>query len=171
MHGGTERWTDDALSIGDVSRVLGVPASTIRSWERRFRYPAPGRSVGGHRRYTRRDVRALAIVRDEIARGRGVGEAVVHASDALASQRSAASAYVDRIVRAAIDSDPPAIAEALATAERTLGREVAVAEVAIGGLRGIGWSWEIGACDVAQEHAGSGEIRGGLRSVRVGLGL
>ena len=31
--------------------MLGVSPSTLRSWERRFGFPAPRRSTGGHRQY------------------------------------------------------------------------------------------------------------------------
>jgi DICT domain-containing protein len=50
---------DDAamtLSIGDLVERTGVPAGTLRSWERRYGVPAPGRAVSGHRRYSPSDV-------------------------------------------------------------------------------------------------------------------
>ena len=41
------------LSIGDVSRFLGIPTHTIRYWEKEFSaYLNPGRTVGHQRRYT-----------------------------------------------------------------------------------------------------------------------
>ena len=44
------------LSIGDLAERTGVPAGTLRSWERRYGVPAPGRAVSGHRRYSPADV-------------------------------------------------------------------------------------------------------------------
>lgn len=44
------------LSIGDLVERTGVPAGTLRSWERRYGVPDPGRAVSGHRRYSAADV-------------------------------------------------------------------------------------------------------------------
>lgn len=39
--------------------MLGVSPNTLRSWERRFGYPAPARSSGGHRQYELAEIEAL----------------------------------------------------------------------------------------------------------------
>lgn len=45
------------FSINEVSRVTGVPAHTIRFWEKEFgTYLKPNRTVGGQRRYSSSDV-------------------------------------------------------------------------------------------------------------------
>lgn len=44
------------LSIGELSRRTGVPAATLRSWERRYGLPHPGRADSGDRRYSATDV-------------------------------------------------------------------------------------------------------------------
>ncbi|HEV2075675.1 MAG TPA: MerR family transcriptional regulator [Thermoleophilaceae bacterium] len=38
---------------------LGVSPNTLRSWERRFEFPSPRRSAGGHRQYDLADLEAL----------------------------------------------------------------------------------------------------------------
>lgn len=62
--------------------MLGVSPNTLRSWERRFGYPAPERTSGGHRQYALADVEALKQAFEEtqnissaiaIARQRGAG--------------------------------------------------------------------------------------------------
>ncbi|MGN6190219.1 MAG: MerR family transcriptional regulator [Conexibacter sp.] len=62
--------------------MLGVSPNTLRSWERRFGYPAPRRTSGGHRQYDLADVEALKQAFEEtqnvssaisIARQRGAG--------------------------------------------------------------------------------------------------
>jgi DNA-binding transcriptional MerR regulator len=57
------------LTIQDASRLLQVPAPTIRSWERRYGVPIASRSDGGHRRYTPEQLQMLLQMRDEISRG------------------------------------------------------------------------------------------------------
>ena len=39
--------------------MLGVSPSTLRSWERRFGYPEPRRSAGGHRQFDLAEIEAL----------------------------------------------------------------------------------------------------------------
>jgi MerR family transcriptional regulator, light-induced transcriptional regulator len=62
--------------------MLGVSPNTLRSWERRFGYPSPARTSGGHRQYDLAEVEALKQAFEEtqnvssaisIARQRGAG--------------------------------------------------------------------------------------------------
>ncbi|MBF0432040.1 MAG: MerR family transcriptional regulator [Fibrobacteria bacterium] len=40
------------VSIGDVSKIIGVPTHTIRYWEKEFpKFIAPPRTIGKQRRY------------------------------------------------------------------------------------------------------------------------
>ena len=60
-------------SIGVASRLSGVPAATIRVWERRYSLPEPGRSEGGHRVYSEADVELLRAVKALVDTGERVG--------------------------------------------------------------------------------------------------
>jgi DNA-binding transcriptional MerR regulator len=42
-----------------AAELLGVSPNTLRSWERRFGYPAPRRSQGGHRQYELSELESL----------------------------------------------------------------------------------------------------------------
>src|SRR3954454_3896570 len=42
-----------------AAEVLGVSPNTLRSWERRFGYPTPRRTAGGHRQYDLSELEAL----------------------------------------------------------------------------------------------------------------
>lgn len=62
--------------------MLGVSPNTLRSWERRFGYPSPSRTSGGHRQYELHEIEALKQAFEEthnvssaiaLARQRGVG--------------------------------------------------------------------------------------------------
>jgi DNA-binding transcriptional MerR regulator len=62
--------------------MLGVSPNTLRSWERRFGYPSPGRTQGGHRQYELTEIEALRQAFEEthnvssaisLARERGSG--------------------------------------------------------------------------------------------------
>ncbi|MGI8804381.1 MAG: MerR family transcriptional regulator [Thermoleophilaceae bacterium] len=65
-----------------AAELLGVSPNTLRSWERRFGYPRPRRTEGGHRQYELADLEALrrALLEThnissaiEVARQRGEG--------------------------------------------------------------------------------------------------
>jgi DNA-binding transcriptional MerR regulator len=62
--------------------MLGVSPNTLRSWERRYGFPKPHRSAGGHRQYSLAEIEALRLTLAEthnvssaisLARERGEG--------------------------------------------------------------------------------------------------
>lgn len=50
---------DETFSVSEVSAILGVSVPTLRSWERRYGWPIPQRTAGGHRRYSSEQLRDL----------------------------------------------------------------------------------------------------------------
>jgi CheY-like chemotaxis protein len=56
-------------SIGAVSKMVGVPVSTLRTWGERYGVVVPDRSQGGHRLYTREQLEQLRFVIDKMAAG------------------------------------------------------------------------------------------------------
>jgi PAS domain-containing protein len=60
----------DSFSIGEAAAILGLPAHTLRAWERRYDVLEPGRTAGNQRRYTVDDLRALGRLK-EAASGPG----------------------------------------------------------------------------------------------------
>lgn len=140
------------LTIQQVSDVLGVPAPTIRSWERRYGVPQVGRSQGGHRRYSAEQVGLLARMRDEIARGH---RAVDAAQRVLESGSTSPTTFVDDYLRATMALDPTDLDQVLDAARAARGLGSTVDEVIMPALREIGWRWQTGRCDVAHEHLAS----------------
>jgi DNA-binding transcriptional MerR regulator len=62
-------------SIGVVSRMAGVPVSTLRTWEERYGLVIASRSSGGQRRYTRVQLAQLSFVVEQIDQGFSPGDA------------------------------------------------------------------------------------------------
>jgi DNA-binding transcriptional MerR regulator len=62
-------------SIGAVTRMLGIPAATIRNWEERYATIVPERSPGGHRLYSREQVEQLRFIAAEVAGGLSAADA------------------------------------------------------------------------------------------------
>jgi DNA-binding transcriptional MerR regulator len=56
-------------SIGAASKVLGVPAATLRTWQDRYGVVQPERSPGGHRLYSRDQLEQLRFLADQVAAG------------------------------------------------------------------------------------------------------
>ncbi len=48
-----------AIRTNAAAAMLGVSPNTLRSWERRFDYPSPRRSEGGHRQFELTEIEAL----------------------------------------------------------------------------------------------------------------
>jgi CheY-like chemotaxis protein len=67
--GGPQPAGRPVYSIGAVSRMLGVPAATLRTWQERYGVVVPERSEGGHRLYTRDQVEQLQFLVDQVAAG------------------------------------------------------------------------------------------------------
>ncbi|HEY3683347.1 MAG TPA: MerR family transcriptional regulator [Streptosporangiaceae bacterium] len=66
---------EPVLGVGALARRLGVPAPTLRTWERRYGIGPSGRSAGGHRRYTEDDVARVVLMRRLVLRGVPPGDA------------------------------------------------------------------------------------------------
>lgn len=120
------------LRTTTAADVLGISPSTLRTWERRYGYPEPRRSAGGHRLYDREEVEALRDAYAEtghaasavaLARGRGPAgapptclrlRAALRAFDEDAADRVAAEALalvaleavVEELVLAGVDGLP-----------------------------------------------------------------
>jgi DNA-binding transcriptional MerR regulator len=72
-----------------AAEVLGVSPNTLRSWERRYGYPVPKRTVGNHRNY---ELVELQTLRDALATTGNISSAIE-----LARQRQEAPASGDSL--------------------------------------------------------------------------
>jgi hypothetical protein len=73
-----------SIRTNAAASMLGVSPNTLRSWERRFGYPEPTRTAGGHRQFDLAEIEALRAAFEEtqnissaisVARERGAGPA------------------------------------------------------------------------------------------------
>jgi hypothetical protein len=73
-----------SIRTNAAAAMLGVSPNTLRSWERRFGYPEPKRTAGGHRQFDLAEIEALRAAFEEtqnissavsVARQRGSGPA------------------------------------------------------------------------------------------------
>ena len=176
------------LTIGALSRATGVPVETLRTWERRYRYPLAQRKPSGHRRYPLTAVPRLRRAVEAIARGHRAAEVLAASEDTLDQllstfehasliperhpaprARSSASTPVrwrSSSMAAIRDFDALSLHRLLSTAwsKRAL---VSYLEERIAPLlEEVGRAWHAGKIDVRHEHFASAVLGDFLRERR-----
>ncbi len=169
----------DALGryrINVVADLTGIPAATLRAWERRYGVPTPARTAAAYRLYTDSDVTELKRLRDLCTSGMAIAEAarlvrldrdrpVTVAPIAETDLPEAFAVGVDRIVDAVRDFDPEAIAREVARAAYLGNAQEVFDKVFAPALHRVGDLWHEGRISVAQEHLTSGIIEDAARAL------
>lgn len=155
----TGRDDDVGYGIGAVSRRLGVPAPTLRTWNLRYGIGPSRRSPGGHRRYDTADLRRLEEMNRLIHTGVPPAEAAGRALRLAAALLPAPAVpgveerpfepvlSAARLVRAALVLDSETVGQSLDAALRR---------------HGVVWTWErlvlpvFAAISARQADTGSG---------------
>jgi MerR family transcriptional regulator, light-induced transcriptional regulator len=150
----------DGVPIATVSATLDIPVPTIRSWERRYGFPAPPRTEGRHRRYTDTEIAQLRDLRDLITRGHAAREAVTRLTAEAGDP--AGRELADTLVEAAMSLDVDGIRGTLDDGAERLGIEGTIRDVAFTAMRRIGTRWKTGTCDIEQEHLATQTVRNWL---------
>ncbi len=151
----------DGMHIATVSKLLGVPVPTIRSWERRYQFPAPPRTNGLHRRYGEAELAQLRALRDLVTQGHST-------KDAVALVRNAPPVHPDDgspaepVVNAALALDSPRLQAALDASTERLGVEDTIRQAILPAMRELGSRWQTGSCDVSREHLATEAVRNWL---------
>src|SRR3954469_9120474 len=78
--------------IGTVSRLAGIPVSTLRVWEQRYGAFAPGKSQGSHRLYEEGDLVRARLLRRLTESGHGISTIATLPADRLQAMLSQAVA-------------------------------------------------------------------------------
>ncbi len=64
------------FKIGAVTRITGIPAETLRMWERRYGVVRPARGKSQSRLYSEQDVKHLTMLKHLVSRGHAIGTLV-----------------------------------------------------------------------------------------------
>jgi DNA-binding transcriptional MerR regulator len=162
-------------TIGHAARLTGVPAATLRVWERRYGLVRPHRTEGGYRLYDDHAVRLLRAMVTLVAAGWSPSTAAAH----LLAEETASPVDGDRgrargatptgpggvpwdttaLAQAAAVLDRQAVAETLETAFALGGFEEVVDEWLMPSLEVVGSWWRDGLLDVAGEHVVSAAVQ------------
>ena len=166
-------------NVGSVADRLGISASTLRTWERRYGIGPTHRTAGGHRRYTETDIERVMLIKALIARGAPPMEAARMAQstsiDGLAKALVEAAGddhgddldhpeVVDGIIAASRDYEPERIRSLVGGALRRDGAIDAWTGVIAPALIRIGREWSEGRLGIEAEHLTSEVVVGELRA-------
>lgn len=156
----------EAIPLYKLSVVLeetNLSADTVRVWEKRYGLPQPQRTAGGHRLYSRRDIRTLQWLAARQAEGLRISQAVAlwqdltaKGQDPLSTPTRGQPTPLDAIrtdwLHACLDFDE-ARADAVLEAAFAAAKAERVGEkVLLSGLREIGGMWYRGEASIQQEH-------------------
>ncbi len=68
--------TEPIYNIKAVVQKTGIPADTVRAWERRYGVPQPQRTETGRRLYSEHDIAAIRWLRERTAVGMTISQAI-----------------------------------------------------------------------------------------------
>lgn len=134
-----------------MARRTGVPAATLRKWEERYGVPAPSRTDGAQRRYGERDLRQIEWLRDRLAEGLRIGEAVEllkRIDEPVDGAADLAGGILDAVASRNVARVEALVHQTFAVLEP----RTAILEVAVPVLGRTGDLWEHDEISVGDEH-------------------
>ncbi len=150
---------EPVFTMRGAAQHLGVPAATLRTWERRHGIGPSGRSPGGHRRYTASDLLRLRAMRALVETGvpptQAAGLAMLTAQPDPAAA-AAPLAPPDLVIRAAEALDAHLLVATLSVAFAQHGVRTGWQRVAVPALAELGRRAPHAPGHVAVEHLLSG---------------
>lgn len=158
-----------SLTIGAVSRATGIPVNTIRTWERRYKFPTPNRSKGGQRLYNPRVVPRLRLVARALELGHRPRQVVGLSFDQLrqlvgalpdaAPEPAAPSDLTSDWLQAARRLDGETLERGFQRECSQLGLEGFLRERVSPFLKILGESWAAGELEISHEHFASERVQ------------
>ncbi|MFY0408180.1 MerR family transcriptional regulator [Solicola sp. PLA-1-18] len=165
---------DDVISLGQLSKLLGVPSTTLRSWEDRHGVGATVRTDGGHRRYTPADVGRLTRMKAFVDDGTSPAAAarIVLATGSSSPDLEHAGDLSPEVfpavmVAAAEKLDVAACRTLIRRALSRLGVVRGWTELIVPALDAIGREWSAGRLGIESEHMVSHVLAAELRRIAV----
>jgi DNA-binding transcriptional MerR regulator/methylmalonyl-CoA mutase cobalamin-binding subunit len=153
-------------TIAEVEERTGLSSALLRQWERRYGFPRPERSPGGHRLYSKTDLEALRHIKQWIAEGVTPSQAIKRYLESLTQEGPRSPETLSKeLEEALLQADTEAAERILSEAYRLHPVETVVMEVISPCLRRIGDGWHAGRVSTAQEHLASTYLRGSLQGL------
>lgn len=161
------------ITISDVERDTGVAKETLRKWEQRYAFPAPGRDALGERVYPPEQLAKLRVVKRLIDRGHRPGKLMRCSAEELARLEALCDPRLppppvqpdlQTYLQHFRTEDAAQFHDKLRQALYKLGLERFVMELASPLSTLIGEAWSTGQLGVFEEHLLSEGLQQTLRS-------
>lgn len=159
--------SDALLDIDQVNQLTGLPQATLRNWEKRYGFPRPKRSEGGHRLYDVDEVKRIREVVSLYNGGLKISEAIrkilsgasPNTSGSVPNQQSAFAVPVETLDEGLTQILNALYSYNVVQAEQLLSRigmrlsETDLLEMVYPKLlMQVGDDWERARINIAQEH-------------------
>jgi MerR family transcriptional regulator, light-induced transcriptional regulator len=150
--------------VAAVERMTGIPASTLRSWERRYGWPRPFRAAYGQRHYSDHDVALIRFLDRRRIEGMSMLQATALLQSAPEVEDHDPGRLLARLVAALRAFDEAEAERAFAAAESLLGVEgaaigVVPAAIVAASTPGLGSDPGQDGVPVEVEHFASNFLR------------
>jgi MerR family transcriptional regulator, light-induced transcriptional regulator len=174
MHSQLEATSNDTpmFTANEVELRTGVPATTLRQWERRYGLPNPQRASSGYRLYSQQDIGCIEFMRNQISGGVPASRAAQlyvlnkPGKNPVVQQAPQTGAnLVSRLIEATLSGDNGRADRVLSEAHASLSVEDVLLRVIQPTLIEIGEKWHRGEINVAHEHQASNFLRGKLHGL------
>ena len=132
------RYVPEVYTIKQVADMTGVPENTIRSWERRFGIPKPGRSANNQRAYSTDDVDVIRSIQQSRQAGRTMEQAILDLEHGRpGDSNNSTSANEPNLARPIPETPASGESPVMATLDALLSFDLAAAEST---LASISWT-------------------------------
>jgi DNA-binding transcriptional MerR regulator len=165
-------------NIKAVAEATGLPAATLRAWERRYRALSPGRTASGYRLYSGRDIDVLRWLKARVAEGMNISQAISLLDLRRAREATLATEAVpqssplqgpresrDALLSALIRYDESLADRVLEEAFAVFGLEQVAESIIAPAMVQIGDMWHENRVSTATEHFASNYLRRKLESI------
>ncbi len=160
----------DGLAVAEAARRIGVAATTLRAWDRRYGVGPSGRTAGGHRRYSSTDIADLQRLRRLTDAGMPTAAAAVRARvrprGSVTGRRTKLDPAADRQMQRFIDAsdtlDPARLSRAADAVLKERGALSAWTDIFLPQLQLLGQRWEGSGGGIAREHVTAGALQTAL---------
>lgn len=162
--------SEPIYNIKAVVQRTGIPADTVRAWERRYGMPRPQRTETGRRLYSERDIAAIRWLRERTAAGMTISQAIhqfqslgeaplAEISPGREAGPRAPEALADDLLQALLAFDEARAGVVAGEAFALYSVEEVCLRVFSPVLVQLGDRWHRGEATVAQEHFAANFVR------------
>ncbi len=154
-------------TVNEVEERTGVPATTLRQWERRYGVPKPERSESGYRLYSDDDIADIRAIKAHVDDGVPASRAAEMVGRRVADPQGPRplQELSRELVAALVDLDDGQADRVIAEAHALYPVENVVLELFQPTMIEMGTLWHDGVINTTTEHFASSYVHGRLRQL------